>query len=122
MSKVYYTKDHEWLQVQDGQATVGITSYAQEQLGEVVFVDLPELNKTVTQNDPVAVIESVKAASDVYTPICGTIQAVNELLLDEPGLVNQAPQQEGWLWKMSIKDEKQLEGLMSENDYTTFLS
>lgn len=117
MPKTYYTEDHEWLRVEDGVATVGITDYAQEQLGDLVFVDLPEAGRQLSRGDAAVVVESVKAASDVYAPVDGEIAAVNDRLASEPGLVNSAPDGDGWLWKMKLADESQLEGLMDEAGY-----
>jgi glycine cleavage system H protein len=117
MPKTYYTEDHEWLRVEGGVATVGITDYAQEQLGDLVFVDLPEAGRQLSRGDAAVVVESVKAASDVYAPVDGEIAAVNDRLASEPGLVNSAPDGDGWLWKMKLADESQLEGLMDEAGY-----
>jgi glycine cleavage system H protein len=117
MTKTYYTEDHEWIRVDNGVATVGITNYAQEQLGDLVFVDLPEAGKTLARGDVAVVVESVKAASDVYAPVDGEITAVNDALGSEPGLVNSAPDGQGWLWKMKLADEGQLDGLMDEAGY-----
>ncbi len=117
MTKTYYTEDHEWIRVDNGVATVGITNYAQEQLGDLVFVDLPETGKTLARGDVAVVVESVKAASDVYAPVDGEITAVNDALGSEPGLVNSAPDGQGWLWKMKLADEGQLDGLMDEAGY-----
>jgi glycine cleavage system H protein len=117
MTKTYYTEDHEWIRVDNGVATVGITNYAQEQLGDLVFVDLPETGKSLARGDVAVVVESVKAASDVYAPVDGEITAVNDALGSEPGLVNSAPDGQGWLWKMKLADEGQLDGLMDEAGY-----
>ena len=102
MSKLYFTKDHEWLyqEQEDSTLVVGITKYAQEQLGDLVFVDLPEIGQEIKKDEAVVVVESVKAASDVYAPIDGTVVEINKALLDDPSLVNQDAQGEGWLWKM----------------------
>ena len=117
MSKTYYTEDHEWIRVEDGKATVGITDYAQEQLGDLVFVELPEAGKTLTKGDVAVVVESVKAASDVYAPIDGEVTAVNDALEGDPGLVNSGAEGGGWLWSMTVGDESQLDSLMSLDDY-----
>jgi len=117
MATIYYTEDHEWLSVEGGVATVGITDYAQEQLGDLVFVELPDTGRAVTKGDATVVVESVKAASDVYAPVDGEIAAVNEALSSDPSLVNSAPQGDGWLWKQTVTDESQLEGLMDEAAY-----
>ena len=117
MATIYYTEDHEWLHVENGVATVGITDYAQEQLGDLVFVELPEIGRAVSKGDAAVVVESVKAASDVYAPIDGEITAVNEALTADPALVNSVPTGEGWLWKMTIADEGQLSTLLDEAGY-----
>jgi len=117
MAKTYFTTDHEWLRVEDGVATVGITDYAQEQLGDLVFVELPEAGKTLSKGDTAVVVESVKAASDVYAPVDGEITAANEALSSDPALVNSAATGDGWLWKMKLADESQLSGLLDEAGY-----
>lgn len=117
MATIYYTEDHEWLSVEGGVATVGITDYAQEQLGDLVFVELPEVGRALSKGDATVVVELVKAASDVYAPVDGEITAVNEALSADPSLVNSAPLGDGWLWKQTIADESQLEGLMDEAAY-----
>jgi len=117
MADVYYTEDHEWLRVEGDIATVGITDYAQEQLGDLVFVELPEVGRTLKKGDTAVVVESVKAASDVYAPADGEITAVNDALSGEPALVNSAATGDGWLWKMKLADKAQLSGLMDEAGY-----
>ena len=117
MGTTYFTEDHEWIRVEDGVATVGITDYAQEQLGDLVFVELPEIGKTLAKGDTAVVVESVKAASDVYAPVDGEITAANDALSADPALVNSAPTGEGWLWKMKLADESQLAGLLDEAGY-----
>ncbi|MCT8997187.1 glycine cleavage system protein GcvH [Chelativorans intermedius] len=117
MSKTYFTEDHEWIRVEGGIATVGITEYAQEQLGDLVFVELPEKGRALAKGETAVVVESVKAASDVYAPADGEISEVNEALSSDPSLVNTAPMGDGWLWKMRLADEGQLEGLMDEEAY-----
>ncbi|MGI9503189.1 MAG: glycine cleavage system protein GcvH, partial [Geminicoccaceae bacterium] len=102
MATIRYTKDHEWLRIEDSVATVGISDHAQEQLGEIVFVDLPDVGKSVGQNDDMAVVESVKAASDVYAPISGEIIEINDTLADQPGQVNDSPEEKGWFCKIKI--------------------
>ncbi|CAM5411235.1 glycine cleavage system H protein [Aquamicrobium terrae] len=121
MAKTYYTQDHEWLRVEGGVATVGITDYAQEQLGDLVFVELPEAGKSLTKGDTAVVVESVKAASDVYAPVDGEVVEVNEALSADPALVNSAPAGDGWLWKMKLADESQLEGLLDEAGYNAHI-
>ncbi|KZK85178.1 Glycine cleavage system H protein [Pseudovibrio sp. W64] len=117
----YFTKDHEWLKVEGDVVTVGITEFAQSQLGDVVFVELPENGKTVDQDDEVAVVESVKAASEVYAPLDGEIVEGNELLVDEPAKVNEDPEGAAWFFKMKLGNAAQLEALMSEADYKAFV-
>jgi len=117
MAKLYFTEDHEWLRVEGGVATVGITDYAQEQLGDLVFVDLPEAGRKLAKGDVAVVVESVKAASDVYAPADGEIVEANGALTADPALVNSSATGEGWLWKMKLTDEGQLAGLMDEAGY-----
>ena len=117
MATTYFTEDHEWLVVEDGVATVGITDYAQEQLGDIVFVEAAEVGKQLTKGDTAVVVESVKAASDVYAPVDGEIVAANDTLSGDPALVNSAPAGDGWLWRMKLADEGQLAGLLDEAGY-----
>jgi glycine cleavage system H protein len=117
MATTYFTEDHEWISVENGVATIGITDYAQEQLGDIVFVELPEKGRKLAKGEAAVVVESVKAASDVYAPVDGEIADVNDKLSSEPALVNSAAAGEGWLWKMKLSDEGQLSGLMDEAAY-----
>jgi glycine cleavage system H protein len=117
MSKTYFTADHEWIRIEGETATVGITDYAQEQLGDLVFVELPETGKTLAKGDAAVVVESVKAASDVYAPVDGEVTEVNDALSSDPSLVNSAAMGDGWLWKMKLSDQSQLDGLMDEAGY-----
>jgi glycine cleavage system H protein len=117
----YYTDEHEWIDVEGDIATVGITDYAQGQLGDIVFVELPEIGALIEQGKDAAVVESVKAASDVYAPITGEITEVNPALEEDPALVNSAPEDGGWFFKMTIADEGELDGLMDEDGYKAFL-
>jgi len=117
MATTYFTEDHEWIRVENGVATVGITDYAQEQLGDLVFVELPEAGKALKKGDVAVVVESVKAASDVYAPVDGEIVESNGALSGDPSLVNSAAAGEGWLWKMKLADESQLTGLLDEAGY-----
>jgi glycine cleavage system H protein len=117
VSKTYFTPDHEWIRVEGDVATVGITDYAQDQLGDLVFVQLPEKGADLAKGEVAVVVESVKAASDVYMPVDGTILSANTTLSSDPALVNSAPATEGWLWKMTLKDASQLDGLMDEAGY-----
>ena len=117
----YYTEDHEWIDVEGDVATVGITEYAQGQLGDIVFVETPDAGAGLTKGGDAAVVESVKAASDVYAPIDGEVTETNGALEEDPALVNTAPEGEGWFFKMTIADAGQLEGLMDEAGYKAFI-
>jgi glycine cleavage system H protein len=121
MSRLY-TQDHEWIDVAGGEATVGITDYAQGQLGDVVFVDLPDAGRAVTKGGEAAVVESVKAASDVYAPVSGTVTESNPALADDPSLVNSAPEAEGWFFKLTLSDASELDGLMDKAAYDAFIA
>ncbi len=118
----YFTEDHEWIELDGEIGTVGITDYAQSQLGDIVFVDVPDEGKQVSKGDDAAVVESVKAASDVYAPVSGTIVEGNPALADEPALVNEDPEGEGWFFKMTLSDTSELDGLMDEGKYQDFVS
>ena len=122
MSEIYFTKDHEWIKIEGDTATIGITEYAQEQLGDIVFVELPDLNKKLAQGDEAAVVESVKAASEIYAPIAGEVAAVNDRLGDDPALVNQAAQEGGWFIKLKNFDKAQCQALMDEAAYKKMLA
>lgn len=122
MAQTYFTEDHEWIRVEGGIATIGITNYAQEQLGDLVFVELPEVGKKLARGDVAVVVESVKAASDVYAPADGEITEANAALSSEPALVNSAPTDGGWLWKMKLADAAQLAGLMDEAAYNAHVA
>ena len=117
---VKYTPDHEWLQVNGDIATVGITHHAQDALGDVVFVDLPEVGKTFAQKDVAGVVESVKAAADVFMPVSGEITEVNEALRADPALANTDPLGAGWFFKVKLSDASQLDALMDETGYSAF--
>ena len=116
-----YTEEHEWLRVEGDVVVVGITEHAAEQLGDVVFIELPEIEATVARGDEVCVIESVKAASDILAPVDGEIVEVNSALADTPGLVNEDPQGDAWFFKMKIDDLSVLDDLMTEDEYKDFL-
>ncbi len=118
----YYTKDHEWIDVDGDTATVGITSYAQEQLGDVVFVEVPPAGTKVTKGGDAAVVESVKAASDVFAPVSGTVSEGNAALEAEPALVNTAPESAGWFFRLSLDDPQELSGLMDRAAYDAFVA
>ncbi|MFC5386893.1 glycine cleavage system protein GcvH [Aquamicrobium segne] len=121
MATTYYTEDHEWLRVDGDVVTVGITDYAQEQLGDLVFVDLPEAGKELAKGDTAVIVESVKAASDVYAPVDGEVIEANEALASDPALVNSAATGDGWLWKMKVSDKSQFDGLMDEAAYNAHI-
>ena len=118
----YFTEDHEWIDVDGDVGTVGISDYAQGQLGDIVFVDVPEAGKSLAKGDEAAVVESVKAASDVYSPVSGSVIEGNAALADEPGLVNTDPEGEGWFFKLTISDMSELDGLMDDAKYADFIS
>ncbi len=118
---IKFTKDHEWVKLEGGVATIGITDHAQNALGDVVFVELPEAGRDVAAEEAVAVVESVKAASDVYAPIAGKIVESNQTLVDDPSLANTAPTTDGWFFKMEPADVAAIDALMSEDEYTKFV-
>ena len=122
MSDKRYTEDHEWVAVNGDIATVGISTYAQEQLGDLVFVELPDVGKEVSQGDELAVVESVKAASEVYAPIDGTVTEANDALTDAPDTVNSDAEGEGWFVKMKVADASQIDTLMTVEKYQEFLA
>ena len=117
----YFTKDHEWIDVDGTAATVGITDYAQGQLGDVVFVELPDAGRVVEAGKEAAVVESVKAASEVYAPVSGTVTEANTALADTPDLVNTAPEGDGWFFRLTLSNSAELEGLMDEGAYKAFV-
>lgn len=119
--KRYFTDDHEWVEVDGGTATVGITDYAQSQLGDVVFVELPAAGRALTKGDDAAVVESVKAASDVYAPVSGIVATANDALEADPSLVNSAAEGEGWFFTLTLTDASELDGLMDEAAYAAFV-
>ena len=118
---VYFTKEHEWIRVEGDTATVGISNHAQEQLGDIVFAEVPEAGRRLSKGQEAAVVESVKAASDVYAPIAGEIVEINQSVVDEPSLVNSDPMGKGWLFKMKIADRSQVEALMDDQAYRTLI-
>ena len=120
MTDILFSEEHEWVRVDGDVATCGISEYAQVQLGDVVFVDLPTLGAEVSKDDDCAVVESVKAASDVYAPVSGEVIEINEALETDPGLVNSDAQGDGWFFKVKISDAAELEGLMDEAAYAKF--
>ena len=121
MSELKFSKDHEWIRIEGDSGVVGISNYAQEQLGDVVFVELPEVGKALTKNAEAAVVESVKAASEVYAPVSGSVTENNASLNNNPGNVNSDPLGEGWFFKLSIKDTSELDDLLDEATYEAYL-
>lgn len=116
-----YSRDHEWIRLEGDTAVVGITTYAQEQLGDVVYVELPEVGKTLAKGAEAAVVESVKAASEVFAPVGGEVVEVNAALGDEPATVNQSPEDAGWFLKLKLSDKSELDGLMDADAYRAFV-
>ena len=121
MTEKKYTKEHEWVEVNGDTATVGITNHAQESLGDIVFIDLPMVGKEVKSNEELCVIESVKAASDIYAPIDGEVIEINNNLNDDASIVNQDPEKDGWIFKMKIADPSQYNNLMTLDEYLASL-
>jgi glycine cleavage system H protein len=121
MSDKRYTEDHEWVMVSGDEAVVGISNHAQEQLGDIVFIELPDVGKTLVKGKDAAVVESVKAASEIYAPADGTVLEVNAALNDEPGKVNSAAEGDGWFFKMKLSDPAQVADLMDETAYKAFI-
>ena len=121
MTDIYYTKDHEWIKVDGGEGLVGITSYASEQLGDIVFVDLPQKGISFDQGKDVAVIESVKAASEIYSPASGEIIETNSSLEENPEIINDDPLVAGWLYKIKIINKEELKNLMNEEEYNKLI-
>lgn len=117
----YFSQEHEWIEIEGDLGTVGITDYAQGQLGDITFVDLPEAGAAFGKGDSVAVVDSVKAASDVYTPVSGTIAEANSALADEPELVNTQAETGGWLFRVTLSDASELEALMNEAAYKQYV-
>jgi len=119
---LYYAKTHEWLRIDDNTATVGITDFAQSQLSDITFVELPDVGREVEEGDEVAVVESVKAASDIYSPVAGTIVEVNGDLEDSPDTINASPYEAGWLFKIELRKEEDVDNLMSSEEYAELCS
>lgn len=122
MAERKFSEEHEWIEIDGDTATVGITNHAQEQLGDIVFVELPEVGAVLNKDDEAGVVESVKAASEVYAPIGGEITEVNEVLNDSPDKVNEDAEGDGWFFKMTIADPSELNDLMSESEYKDFIA
>jgi glycine cleavage system H protein len=118
----YFTEEHEWIEVDGDIATIGITDYAQAQLGDIVFVEVPAEGRELSKGDEAAVVESVKAASDVYAPLGGTVTEGNAALEGDPALVNTAAETDGWFFRLNISDDGELEGLMTEANYKDFVA
>jgi len=116
-----YTKEHEWVRLEGDTAYVGITDHAQDELGDVVYVELPQVGRTLAQEEAFAVVESVKAVSDIYAPVSGEVVSVNEKLNDEPELINQSPYEDGWIAVLKTSDAAQADQLMDANDYEAFV-
>ena len=121
MSEIQFTKEHEWILMKDNIALIGFNDFAQKQLGDIVSVELPSVDNEFKQNDAMAIIDSVKASSDIYCPIDGKVVAVNEELLQSPELINKSPFESGWIVKLDISNESQLENLMTEEEYKKFV-
>ncbi|HXW83497.1 MAG TPA: glycine cleavage system protein GcvH [Candidatus Binataceae bacterium] len=117
-----YSKEHEWVATEDSVATIGVTDHAQDQLGEIVFVELPEVGEKISKDDPFGVVESVKAVSDIYAPISGTVIEVNEGLPESPEMVNEDPYGDGWLIKVKMNDPSDLEDLMDSDEYAEMIA
>ena len=122
MSEKKYTKDHEWVSIDNGIATVGISNHAQESLGDIVFIELPSVGKSVNAKEEICVVESVKAASDIYAPIDGEIMEVNNNLESDAAIINQDAENTGWIFKMKVSNLSQYDELMTEDDYKKFLA
>ena len=122
MSEKKFSKKHEWVSVEGNVATVGITKHATEMLGDIVFVEVPETGKAIEQNNQAAVVESTKAASDVYSPISGEVIEGNKLIVDDPASVNTDPEGRSWFFKIKIKDISELDSLMTKSDYDKFVT
>ena len=122
MSTIHYTEEHEWLEVEGVIGTCGITEFAQEQLGDIVYVELPEVGRQVAQNDEVAVVESVKAASEIYAPVSGEVTEANEDLADNPAQVNEDAMGAGWFFKLRISDATELESLLDGDVYADLIA
>ena len=114
---LYFTREHEWIRVEGDTATVGISQHAQEALGDIVFAEVPEAGRTLNKGGEAAVVESVKAASDVYAPVSGEVVEGNQAIADDPSLVNRDPEGEGWFFKLRLQDQGELDGLMDEAAY-----
>ena len=117
----YYSKTHEWVKIEGDEATVGVSAYAAKELGDITYVEMPKISSDVIVGDSVGVVESVKAASDVYSPLSGTVNAINKNLEDDPGLVSNSPEDKGWMYRLENIDLDELEDLMDEEGYAKYL-
>ncbi len=117
----HYSKEHEWVEIDEGTATMGITTFAAEELGDVTYVELPQVGDEFEQGEAMCVIESVKAASDIYAPLSGRVTAVNEELAENPEIINESPEEEGWICKLENVDERETENLLSFGDYIEYI-
>ncbi|MGH6990219.1 MAG: glycine cleavage system protein GcvH [Stellaceae bacterium] len=122
MTDMKFTKDHEWLRVEGDEAVIGITDFAQQQLGDVVYIELPEIGRHIDKGKEAAIVESAKAASEVYAPVSGEVTAINAALEDDPARVNSDAEGEGWFFKLKLADPGDVAGLMSEADYRRFVA
>jgi len=120
MSEVKYSKEHEWIEIEGDIGTIGITKHATEMLGDIVFVELPDVGTSVEKDGNAGVVESTKAASDVFTPISGEVMENNQLIVDDPGKINSDPENESWFFKLKIKDKNELDSLMNKDEYDKF--
>ena len=122
MSKTYFTSEHEWIKVDGDIGTIGVTDHAQSALGDVVFVELPAVGKAVSKGGEAAVVESVKAASDVYSPVSGSVTEANQAIVDQPALVNESPEDGAWFFKVKLSNTAELDGLMDRAAYDAFVA
>ena len=120
MSEVKFSKDHEWIKIEGEVATVGITKHATEMLGDIVFVELPEKGSMVEKDDTAGVVESTKAASDIYTPVSGEVVDKNQSIVDDPSIINSDPEGNAWFFRLKIKDQSEMNSLMSKDEYAKF--
>ena len=120
MSELKYSKEHEWLKLEGEIATIGITKHATEMLGDIVFVELPEKGSTVEKDGTAGVVESTKAASDIYTPVSGEVADINQKIVDDPSIINSDPEGKAWFFKLKIKDQSEINGLMNTDEYIKF--
>ncbi len=120
MSEVKYSKEHEWIKLDGEEATIGITKHATEMLGDIVFAELPEKGSNVDKDGTAGVVESTKAASDVYTPVSGEVIDTNQMIVDDPSKINEDPEESAWFFKLKIKDKSEMDSLMSKQEYEKF--